>query len=339
MRRVLVTGGGGFVGSAIVRRLRARGVEVRVLARGDYPELVALGCDLHRVDLSDAEGVRRAADTCDTVFHVAARAGIWGRREDFEATNVRGTENVLASCRSAGVARLIHTSSPSVTFDGHDHVDAGADLPYPTRWLADYPRTKALAEQAVRAASSRDFPTVCLRPHLVYGPGDPHLLPRLLARARAGRLRVVGRGDNRVSLTYVDNAAAAHLQAADALARAGAACPAAGNAYFVNDAEPVDLWPWLGRLFDAVGVPPVRGRVPRALAYAVGAAAELAWSVLPLAGEPPMTRFAALQLATHHTYDLAPARAAFGYAPEVDGEEGFVRTVRALRGGEGTHRA
>ncbi len=332
MRRVLVTGGAGFVGSAIVRRLRARGVEVRVLARGDYPELRASGCELHRVDLTDREGVRRALDTCDTVFHVAARAGIWGRREDFEDTNVRGTENVIAACRAAGVARLVHTSSPSVTFDGTDHIDAGPDIPYPTRWLAHYPRTKALAEQAVRAANDATLSTVCIRPHLVYGPGDPHLLPRLVARARAGRLRVVGDGENRVSLTYVDNAAAAHLQAADALVRDGAACGAAGRAYFVNDATPVALWTWLGRLFAELGLPPVGGRVPVRVAWMLGAVAEAAWTVFPMAGEPPMTRFAALQLATHHTYDLAPARADFGYAPEVDGDEGFARTVRALRG-------
>jgi len=332
VRRVLVTGGGGFVGSAIVHRLRARGVDVRVLARGDYPALRAMGCELHRVDLCDPEGVRRASDTCDTVFHVAARAGIWGARHLFEDTNVRGTENVLAACRSAGVARLVHTSSPSVTFDGTDHLNAGRDLPYPTRWLADYPRTKALAEQAVLAANDRSLVTVALRPHLVYGPGDPHLLPRLVARARAGRLRIVGDGQNRVSLTYVDNAACAHVQAADALAREGAACPAAGRAYFVNDAAPVALWPWLTELFAALGLPPVRGRVPTRVAWGIGAVAEAAWTAFGLAGEPPMTRFAALQLATHHTYDLAPARADFGYTPEVDGEVGFARTVEALRG-------
>ena len=331
LREALVTGGGGFVGAQVVRRLRARGVAVRVLARGEYPELVAMGCVLHRGDLADGDAVHRAAEGCDTVFHVAAKAGVWGRREDFEATNVRGTENVVTACQRAGVARLVFTSSPSVTFDGTDHLDAGNDLPYPEVWLADYPRTKALAERIVLAANSNELTTTALRPHLVYGPGDPHLLPRLLARARAGRLRVVGDGTNRVSLTYVDNAAAAHLQAADALVANGSASPAAGRAFFVNDAEPVVLWDWLGRLFAALGVPPVTGRVPAGLAYAAGALAEGAWTVLGRDGEPPMTRFVAKQLATSHTYSLLPAKDAFGYAPEVDGDEAFARTLAWLR--------
>ena len=188
------------------------------------------------------------------------------------------------------------------------------------------------AEAAVLAAASANLHVVALRPHLVYGPDDPHLLPRLLARARAGRLRIVGDGTNRVSLTYVDNAAAAHLQAVDALLRDGAASAAHGRAFFVNDAEPVVLWDWLNRLFGEVGVAPVRARVPSGLAYALGSLAEGVWSVLGRDDDPPMTRFVARQLATSHTYSLAPAREAFGYVPEVEGDEGFGRTVAWVRG-------
>ena len=331
MTRVMVTGGGGFVGKNIVKRLRARGIDVHVLARGSYPELEALGCTMHRVDLADTDGVTRALAGCDTVFHVAARAGVWGPRQAFENANVRGAENVLAACHANGVQRLVFTSSPSVTFDGTDHVDASNDLPYPTRWLSDYPRTKALGEAAVLAAASPDLHVVALRPHLVYGPDDPHLLPRLLARARAGRLRIVGDGTNRVSLTYVDNAAVAHLQAVDSLLRDGAASPAHGRAFFVNDAEPVVLWDWLNRLFGEVGVDPVRARVPAGLAYLVGSVAEGAWSLLGRTDDPPMTRFVARQLATSHTYSLAPAREAFGYVPEVEGDDAFRRTVAWIR--------
>ncbi len=315
--RALVTGGHGFMGAELVRQLRATGHEVTSVSRQSG------------VDIGDPDAIVRAADGHDVVFHVAAKAGVWGDRADFERTNIDGTQNVLDACRRAGVRRLVYTSSPSVVFDGGDHVDAGADLPYPTRWLADYPRTKAEAERRVLAAHGPALQTVALRPHLIYGPGDPHLLPRLLARARAGRLRVVGRGDNRVSLTYVANAAAAHVQAAAALAEPG--CPAGGRAFFVNDAEPVELWPWLGAIFSRLGVPPVRGSVPSGVAYGAGAVAEWVWRTFGLGGEPPMTRFVALQLSTHHTYSLAPARAAFGYAPPVSGEEGLERTVASLR--------
>ncbi len=330
MRTALVTGGGGFLGQAIVLRLLARGVRVHVLARGSYPELERAGCRTFRGDLGDTDAVGRSIDGCDTVFHVAARAGVWGPAEAFEHANVLGTRNVLDASRRAGVRRLVHTSSPSVTFDGTDQIDVGA-APYPTAWMADYPRTKAIAERAALSAATDSLHVVALRPHLIYGPGDPHLLPRLLARARAGRLRIVGDGTNRVSLTYVDNAAAAHLAAVDALVRDGAASVAHGKAFFVNDAEPVLLWEWLNRLFAELGIPTVSRRVPADVAVALGATAEFAWRVLGREDEPPMTRFVARQLSTHHTYDLAPARAAFGYVPEVDGDEAFVRTASWAR--------
>lgn len=322
--KALVTGGGGFLGRAIVERLRAEGHEVAAAARGDYPELRALGVRTLRLDVTDAEAVRAAASGHDVVFHAAAKAGVWGDREEYWRTNVRGTQNVIAACLAAGVPRLVYTSSPSVVFDGRDHESAGPDLPYPSRYAAHYPETKAAAERAVRAASGPGLATVALRPHLIWGPRDPHLLPRLFARARAGRLRIVGEGTNRVTVTYVDNAALAHVRAAERLA-AGAAC--AGGAYFVGDAEPVALWPWLNELLRRVGIPPVTRRVPESAATAAGALLEGLWRLLRLPGEPPMTRFVAAQLARSHWYDLAPARRDLGYEPEVGGEEALTRTA------------
>lgn len=326
--KALVTGGGGFLGGAIVRRLLARGDSVTTLARSPQPGLVARGVRHVQADLADAAAVRRAAEGQDVVFHVAARTGVWGPREAFARPNVEGTEHVLDACRAVGVGRLVYTSSPSVVFDGRDHLDAGNDLPYPERYLAWYPETKAAAERRVLAANGPELATVALRPHLVYGPGDPSLLPRILARHRAGRLRRVGSGENLVSLTFVDNAAAAHLQAADALSPG---VGWAGRPYFVNDAEPVRLWPWLDRLFAGLGLPPVRGAVPYGVARAGGAFLEAVWTVFRLGGEPPMTRFVAAQLATSHTYSLAPARAAFGYDPPVGGDEALARTVEGFR--------
>lgn len=323
--KALVTGGGGFLGRAIVERLLAEGHDVAILARGSYPEVEALGVTTLRGDIGDPAAMTHAAEGRDVVFHVAAKAGVWGDRAEFRRTNVEGTANVVAACRAAGVPRLVHTSSPSVVFDGKDHVDATADgLPYPARFDAIYPETKAAAERLVLDANGPSLATVALRPHLVWGPRDPHLLPRLFARARAGKLRRVGPGDNRVSVTYVDNAAAAHVQAAAALAP-GAAC--AGRAYFVNDPAPIALWPWLNALFGRLGIPPVTRGVPLWAGLAAGSTAEAAWSLLGLAGEPPLTRFVALQLATTHTYDVGPAVRDFGYAPPVGPEEAVERTV------------
>jgi nucleoside-diphosphate-sugar epimerase len=323
----LVTGGGGFLGLEIVRRLRARGDNVTVLARGDYPELSALGARLVRGDIGDIATVQAAMVGVDTVFHVAAKAGVWGPRAEFERSNVVGTDNVLHACRTLGVSRLVYTSSPSVIFDGRDHENA-VEVPYPTRYETHYAETKARAERAILAANSSTLATIALRPHLIWGPRDPHLFPRVIARGRAGRLRVVGDGHNRVSMTYVDNGAVAHLHAADALAP-GVAC--AGRAYFVNDPEPVALWPFVNTLFARLGIPPVKGRVPVGVARAAGAVAEAIWSVFGLDGEPPMTRFVAAQLGTTHTYDIGPAMRDFAYTPVIGHAEAFERTVEWLK--------
>ncbi|MCM2254901.1 MAG: NAD-dependent epimerase/dehydratase family protein [Vicinamibacteria bacterium] len=322
--RVLVTGGGGFLGRAVALRLVGLGHDVTSAARGDYPELRALGVRTVRLDLGDSAAVRAAATGMDAIVHAAAKAGVWGPREEYERANVDGTRHVVEACRAAGVPRLVHTSSPSVVFDGRDHENAGNDLLYPARHEAVYPETKAAAERLVLGANGRELATISLRPHLIWGPRDPHLLPRLFERARRGLLRIVGSGRNRVSITYVDNAAEAHVAALLSLAP-GAAW--AGRAYFVNDAEPVVLWQWLNGLLARLGLPQATRRVPLGVARAAGAILETTWRALRLAGEPPLTRFVAAQLAASHWYDLAPARAAFGYAPPVDGEEALRRTV------------
>lgn len=335
----LVTGGGGFLGGAIVDALQARGVRVGSISRGAYPGLEARGVVTFRADLGDpAEGPAALAAAlgelrADTVFHCAALPGVWGPAARYERANVAATHHVIEACRRAGVPRLVFTSSPSVVFDGTDHVGAGPDLPYPARYLAAYPRTKAAAERAVLAADGPDLATVALRPHLVFGPGDPNLVPRLLERADAGRLAVVGRRGGEVSLTYVENGAAAHLAAAEALARADLRPGCAGRAFFVNNREPVDLWDWIDRVLTGTGRPPVRRRVPAGLASAAGALLEGIWRVTRRAGEPPMTRFVARQLATSHSYDMAPFEQAVGglYREPVPMDEATERTIAAFR--------
>lgn len=326
--RAFVTGGGGFLGTAIVRRLRARGDEVRSFSRNSYPHLAALGVEQVCGDLANVGTIGSAVAGCDVVYHVAAKAGVWGRYRDFFAANVTGTANVIAACRSHRVRRLVYTSSPSVVFGGGDMEGVDESAPYPKRFEAHYPRTKAAAERMVLQANGPDLATVALRPHLIWGPGDPHLIPRLLARARAGKLRRIGRAPKKVDVTYVDNAATAHVLAGDRLAPGW---PLGGKAYFISQGEPVTLWDFINRILSDAGLPPVGRAVPFRLAWFAGAILEMTYRLLGRADEPPMTRFVARQLAKAHWFDISAARRDLGYEPVVSTEEGLRRLAASLK--------
>ena len=320
---VLVTGGGGFLGGAIVRLLRARGQAVRSVSRGHYPGLDA---EQVRGDLARPGVAARAAAGCDLVFHVAAKAGVAGRYGEYRRANVEATRLLLTACRAAGVRRLVYTSSPSVVFDGHDMEGVDESAPYPDSRRSPYPRTKAAAERMVLAANGPGLATVALRPHLVWGPGDNHLVPRILERGKAGRLRRIGEG-KRIDSTYIDNAAEAHLLAAD---RLEAGSPIAGKAYFISNGEPLPTWELVDRILAAGGQGPVAGRVSPALAWAAGWALEGLWAVLWPHAEPPLTRFVAQELATSHWFDLGAARRDLGYSPRVGIDEGMRRLAASL---------
>jgi nucleoside-diphosphate-sugar epimerase len=327
--KAMVTGGGGFLGGAIVRRLVERGDAVRSFARGDYASLRALGVETLRGDITDPVAVARAVDGCDVVFHVAALAGVWGRFEDFRRVNVEGTSHVLDACRKAGVARLVYTSSPSVVFNGRDMEGTDETAPYPDHFEAAYPQTKAEAERLVLEANGPELATVALRPHLIWGPGDNHLVPRILARARAGRLRRIGVENKRIDATYIDNAADAHVLAAD---RLGPGSPVAGKAYFIGQGEPIPLWDLVNRILAAAGLPPVTRSVPLPVAEAAARLFETTYRALGLTAEPPLTRFVVRELATAHWFDLTAARRDLGYVPLVSTEEGLDRLAEWLRG-------
>lgn len=325
-----MTGGGGFLGQAIVRRLIARGDQVRIVQRSEAPELAALGVECLRGDIADSAVVERAGADCEIVFHVAAKAGVWGPYEDFHRANVTGTENVLKACRSNGVRKLVYTSSPSVVFDGRDESGIDESAPYPQQFLAHYPRTKAIAEQLVLAANCAELSTVSLRPHLIWGPGDNHLYPRLIQRARQGRLRRVGAGKNVVDTTYIDNAADAHLLVAEKL---NPDSPTAGKAYFISNDEPVLLWEIINRMLACGNAPLVTKSISASAAYWIGGLLEMAYSVSGQREEPPMTRFVARQLATDHWFRLDAAKRDFGYLPKVTIEEGLKRLADDEKGG------
>ena len=336
---VLVTGGTGFLGRRLVERLLAAGRPVTILARHADPVLAARGVRFVTASLDDTAAVTAACAGHATVFHTAAKVGVWGRSADFFRTNVFGTRAILAGCRAHGVARLVYTSTPSVVYNGRNLANADESLPLTTACPSPYPLTKAIAERDVLAANSPTLRTVALRPHLIWGVGDPHLVPRVLARARTGRLRIIGDGTNRVDMVHVENAVDAHLLAESALSdpprsslNAQSALPAAcGRPYFITNGEPVVLWDWINGLLAALGEPPVTRRLSLSTASALGAVCETLWRVLPVRTEPPLTRFIAAELAKDHWFNLAAARRDLGYEPRLSMAAGTADLIASLR--------
>lgn len=325
--KVLVTGGGGFVGIYIVERLLARGYSVRSFGRSPQSQLAKRGVEVVCGDLADANAVAAACVGIDAVFHVAASAGVWGNWTTYSLPNVIGTRNVVAGCRANGVGRLIYTSTPSVVFNRQSIRGSDETLPYGQRWLCHYAHTKAIAEKEALAANSDALRVVALRPHLVFGPGDPHLLPRVVESACSGRLKIVGSGDNTVDVSYVGNVADAHINALDALGEG----KGAGRAYFISQGEPVALWPWINSILEGLGHAPLTRSISLPLAYGAGAVCEFAWKALRLDGEPPMTRFVAVELAKDHYFDIGAAQRDLDYQVKVGMGAAVHQTIDDLK--------
>ncbi|MBN1395987.1 MAG: NAD-dependent epimerase/dehydratase family protein [Pirellulales bacterium] len=324
----LVTGGGGFLGSYVVEQLVARGDRVRAICRKDCPRLDELGVETVRADLRDRPAVVAACRGMDVVFHVGGVSGFGGSWKHFYDNNTLATCHVVEGCLVHGVGRLVYTSSPSVTFDGRSQEGIDESAPYPRRWLCHYPHSKALAERHVLDGNGRNGMLTCaLRPHLIWGPRDRNLVPRLLADARRGRLCRVGDGANLIDTVYVENAAAAHLLAADAL-RPGS--PAAGRAYFISQGEPVNCWRWIDDVLALAGLPPVRKSISARAAWLSGLFYETYYRLFRRSEEPPMNRFIAAQLSTSHYYDITRARRDLGYSPKISIAEGMRRLAAAL---------
>jgi len=372
---VFVTGAGGFLGKAICKLLRLANIKVTGFARGSYPELTQMGVNMVQGDITDFTCLKEAMKSCDLVFHVAAKAGVWGSKEDYFKPNVQGAENIIKACQELAITRLVYTSTPSVTFAGVDEAGIDESQPYANNFLNYYGESKAVAEQLVLDASAhisvkqvsqktphkgaRKVPqqksikigsnvsessfdnsfnpsfdhhledsfnntqlkTVALRPHLIWGPNDPHLVPRVLERARAGKLKLVGKEDKLVDTIFVDNAAYAHILAAIALAKPDSKC--IGKAYFISNDEPITMAAMLNNILHCAELPPVNKRVPSAVAYAVGATLECLYTLLNKKQEPMMTRFVARQLSTCHYFDISAAKLDFGYTPLISTEEGM----------------
>jgi nucleoside-diphosphate-sugar epimerase len=325
--KAFVTGGGGFVGSAIVRKLVDKGVEVGVFGRNHYPHLEKLGVGQFQGDILDSDLLIRFMRGYDTIFHVAAKAGIWGPKHEFEQTNVTGTRNVIGACLANNIQSLVYTSTPSVVFNRRDISGADERLPYAKRFLCYYASSKAVAEQMVLGSNSEVLKTCAIRPHLVWGPGDPHLIPRLIARGKAKKLKQVGNGLNMVDISYVDNVADAHILAAENLF---SSATAAGNAYFISQGEPVNLWNWVNDLFQRLNIEPVTKKINAKPAYMIGTLLEGIHMWFSLEKEPKMTRFLAEQLAKSHWFSIDKARHDLGYEPRISTAEGLDRLVQWL---------
>lgn len=323
---ILVTGGGGFLGSAIVRKLAARGDRVRSIARNFYPDIDLPNVEQVKGDIGDSESLMSACRGVDAVIHAAARAGSWGDYRDYHRTNVTGTENVIEACRRHGVAALVYTSTPSVVIDGRDICGADESLPHSEKHHSHYPATKAMAEKAVLEAARQGLPAIVLRPHVIWGPGDNQLVPRIVKKAR--RIVCIGDGTNLVDTIYVDNAADAHIMAADRLMKVPAL---SGGVYFICQNEPVKLWTLVNLILTWAGFAPVKKSLSLRAARTAAAVMEGAYRLLGIKEEPLLTRYVVDELGTSHWFDVSAATRDLGFTPAVSMREGLQRTEEWVR--------
>ncbi len=311
---ILVSGYGGFLGHAICKELLSHGFRVRGIARGKYPELGAMGVECIQASATSLEACEYACRGMDGVIHTAALAGVWGPARNYEDINVNATDNLLKSCKKLGIRAFVFTSSPSVTFDGTAQCNIDESVDYPKHWLCHYPRTKAIAEQHVLAEnSSSGLATCSLRPHLIWGVGDPHLIPRVIEKCRTGRLRRVGDGKNLIDTVHVDFAASAHRLAMERLLNRDQ--NASGRAYFITDGEPVECWNWITTILESAKMAPPNKSISFRTAYRLGGILEAMYRMLRISTEPPMTRFVAAQLGVDHYFNISSARERLGYVP------------------------
>ena len=323
--KTLVTGGGGFLGSSICRQLLSQGHEVVAFQRGAASHLQVLDIQVVRGDITDISALLEASENCDAIIHTAGKAGVWGSQAEYQKINVEGTANVIRACREMSIPNLVHTSSPSIVHSGSDIENGNETLAIAEHFISPYPTTKALAEKIVMASNRDGLRTVALRPHLIWGPGDPHILPRLIKKVRGSTLVLPG-PEKVIDTIFVENAAQAHVLALQEL-QGDASC--AGKPYFITNNEPLPQGEIIKKLLAAVGVNVQIRSVSTGLARAVGGICEFSWRLLPLGGEPPITRFAVDQLGTAHWFDTSAAEQDFGYRPKISIAEGLESLARS----------
>ncbi len=320
--KILVTGVTGFLGHHIAKDLLDEGHEVINFSRRHTSEVEELGIRTHQGDLTNFQDIKDALTGIDAVFHVAGKVGMWGKKEDFERINIDGTKNLLRAMKEAGVKYLVYTSTPSVVFGKEEIKNGDESLAYPEIYLNEYARTKSVAERLVleaNEASSRQLLTTAIRPHLIYGERDKNIIPTLVERAKSGRLKIIGKGNNLVDINYVENASLAHVMAFKELIQEA---KNQGKAYFIGQERPVNLWHFINEILMAKGVAPLTKKVSLKLVYLIGAICEFIYKLIgKYEGQPAMTRFVALQMGTSHYFKHDNALKDFGYSPKISIEE------------------
>jgi nucleoside-diphosphate-sugar epimerase len=317
---IMVTGGGGFIGSALVRELVKKGYSVTSFSRSDHPDLKSIGVKIIQGDVSDSYAVIKACQDMDIVFHVAAKAGIAGAYKEFFSTNVTGTQNIVNACIANNIRWLIYTSSASVVFNGRDIEGANESLPYPSSYLSYYTATKALAEKVILQSNCPSLRTIALRPHIVYGIGDNHLVPRVVEQARQGKLKKIGNGKNLIDVSYIDNVVDAHINAIQAITKKP---EVSGRAFFITNGEPVLLWDFLNRILESSGLEPLSKSVPAWIAYIMSLLAEVIHKTIRKDSEPVLTRFLVRELSRSHWFDISNAINLLNYNPAISNIEGL----------------
>ena len=334
--RVLITGGAGFLGQALLRELRK--TEVGALRLFDLHFADAPAPDLEQQcgDVRDEAALRSACEGVDAVIHAASLVD-WGQTtpEELEAVNIGGAEKLLRVARECGARALVYTSTMDVICGTQPVVDADESTPFPARFTNDYARTKALAEQCVLAANTPDFRTCALRPCGMFGEGDPYHVANVLRIVKAGSLPVrPGSGRARFQHVYVGNVAHAHVLAVrDLLA---AEPRAAGQSYFVTDDCPAsNFFEFMEPILEALGyaLPPRSRRMPYPVMLALGATMEgVATLCSPFVSfSPTLTRSSVRFVCHDHTFDGSKLRRELGYEPVYKESESIERSIAYFR--------
>ena len=318
MKKAFVTGGSGFVGRNLIRRLRHEGVAVAALARSESAanRVAQLGAVPVRGDLNDRESLAAGMTGCEVVFHAAAHVEEWGPREDFWRINVDGTQAVLDVAREAGVACFVHVGTEAIYADGKRSLaNLDETAPVPDHPLPRYPATKAEAERRVLAANAEGFRCVSVRPRFIWGRDDSSVLPALIDAVRTGRFMWVDGGRPLSSSTHVDNVCEGLWLAAHK--------GRGGEAYFVADGPPIPYRELFGGLFEACGVPAPQREMPLWAVRGFARVTEALWDTLGLRSTPPATRMMLELGAREVTIRDDKARRELGYAPIISREEGL----------------
>ncbi len=318
--KVLVTGGGGFVGMALIQRLVKTGYEVSTFSRNKYEVHEKLGIGIHQGNIKNLVDFEKACLGIDVVFHVAAKVGIWGTYREFYETNVIGTKNVIEACKKNGVKKLIFTSSASVIFDGSNLEGVDESMDYPKRSVSHYTNTKAQAEKLILDANSERLITVSLRPHLVWGPGDTQLIPKIIERAKTGKLKKIGKKDFLIDHTYIDNLIDAHILAMEKLEFSS---NISGKTFFITNGHPLHVWYFLNGILKAKGIPPAEKSVSKKTAMTIAQVLEIFYSFFKIKKAPFVTPFLVKELCSHHWFNISAARQLLDYSPNIDFENGL----------------